>query len=221
MARLEQETFDLVLMDLGMPEMDGLETTAVIRQREAGTGRRTPIVALTAHVSPSDQERCLQAGMDGHVSKPLEPEQLRQVLAQVMSPGGRTALLVRPDGSPEPSHQGRSSPPVFDRDRTLERLSGNSRVFAEVVSLFRENSTRLLADMQQALAEGDTATLEQAAHTLKGSMSFFNAPAAVAAAVQMQHRAGNPHERGPALADLQREVGLLHAALGEVVQELV
>jgi CheY-like chemotaxis protein len=85
-VRLVQErNFDLVLMDVQMPEMDGLEATAAIRAREAGAARRLPIVAMTAHAMKGDAERCLEAGMDAYVSKPIKPERLFAVIERVRS----------------------------------------------------------------------------------------------------------------------------------------
>jgi CheY-like chemotaxis protein len=85
LATLEGEHFDLVLMDVQMPVMDGLETTAAIRQREAGTGRHVPIVALTANALVGDRERCLRAGMDGYVAKPFQVQSLLSAMAQVLA----------------------------------------------------------------------------------------------------------------------------------------
>jgi CheY-like chemotaxis protein len=82
---LEREPFDLVLMDVQMPEMDGLEATRAIRAREQGTDRHLPIVALTAHAMMGDRERCLAAGMDGYVTKPVQSQQLLQALAEAMT----------------------------------------------------------------------------------------------------------------------------------------
>src|SRR5947209_20353198 len=87
LAALDRQGFDLVLMDVSMPEMDGLEATAAIRQREVATGQRLPIVALTAHAMNGDRERCLQAGMDGYVAKPVQTHVLLQAMAEALADG--------------------------------------------------------------------------------------------------------------------------------------
>ena len=80
---LAESNFDLVLMDIQMPEMDGLQTTAEIRRREMRTGEHIPIVAMTAHAMVGDRERCLESGMDGYVSKPINPMELTAALSGV------------------------------------------------------------------------------------------------------------------------------------------
>ena len=80
LAALDVESFDLVLMDVQMPEMDGLEATAAIRQREQTTGAHVPILAMTAHNMKGDRERCLEAGMDGYVAKPIRPHELMEAI---------------------------------------------------------------------------------------------------------------------------------------------
>jgi two-component system sensor histidine kinase/response regulator len=84
LAALERESFDVVLMDVQMPEMDGLETTGHIRAREQGTGRHVPVIAMTAHAMKGDRERCLQAGMDGYISKPVQPAELFEAIARLL-----------------------------------------------------------------------------------------------------------------------------------------
>jgi len=84
LAALEKETFDLILMDVQMPEMDGLEATAEIRRREQGTGIHLPILAMTAHAMKGDQEQCLAAGMDGYITKPVRSEELFATIDRCM-----------------------------------------------------------------------------------------------------------------------------------------
>jgi two-component system sensor histidine kinase/response regulator len=83
LVALESESFDVILMDVQMPEMDGFEATAAIREREKNSSRRTPIVALTAHAMSGDRERCLGVGMDGYITKPIHPEELGRVLNEI------------------------------------------------------------------------------------------------------------------------------------------
>jgi two-component system sensor histidine kinase/response regulator len=85
LARLKHQKFDVILMDVQMPDMDGLETTAIIREREKSAGARTPIVALTAHTMKGDRERCMAVGMDNYVTKPVDPRELIEVVERVAS----------------------------------------------------------------------------------------------------------------------------------------
>jgi CheY-like chemotaxis protein len=82
-AELERQSFDLVLMDVQMPEMGGFEATAALRLKEAGTGLRLPVIAMTAHAMKGDRERCLEAGMDGYVSKPIQAQKLREEIGRL------------------------------------------------------------------------------------------------------------------------------------------
>jgi two-component system sensor histidine kinase/response regulator len=88
---LEKEGFDLVLMDVQMPVMDGFEATAAIRKREEGKGIRVPVVALTAHAMKGDREKCLAAGMDGYLTKPIRPQQLDELLEKYLARRAETA----------------------------------------------------------------------------------------------------------------------------------
>jgi PAS domain S-box-containing protein len=219
--RLAEQKYDLVLMDVQMPGMDGLEATKAIRRREAG-GQRVAIVALTAQTGAEDRQRSLDAGMDGHLSKPLDPAQLAQLVRQVQigalvshSPAGgdlSRAEAVEMVVQPEP-------PMLFDAARTLERLNGNRRMLVEVSKLFVESSTTLLAAMHTALAARDLPTLHRSAHTLKGSMSFFTAPAAIEAARRVERVGNNFEEANEAFHALTRVVEQLQAELTGAARE--
>ena len=150
--------FDLVLMDVSMPEMDGFEATQVIREREAGTDRRTPIVAMTAHAMKGDRERCLAAGMDDYVSKPVERAELTRVLAWA------AGAPVVPD--PEPVVE---RGPALDYRAALQRFGGDEELFADVAGVFRADAPRLLGELRHAVAAGDAPAVQRTAHGLKGA----------------------------------------------------
>jgi CheY-like chemotaxis protein len=128
LAALERQAFDLVLMDVQMPEMDGLEATAAIRRREAETGRRLPILALTASALKGDRERFLQAGMDGYLSKPIRAEEFVQAIEAVVQPA-------------EPAPQAGASQLAgvdIDLGGALAGMGGDRRLLGELTSLFLE-----------------------------------------------------------------------------------
>ncbi len=196
LAALEREPFDLVLMDVQMPEMDGLEATATIRRREEGTGKHMPIIALTAHAMKGDRERCLEAGMDGYVSKPIEADALWRAIREVVRPRER-------------------KPPTYDRAAALARVSGDADLLRELAGVFREESPRLMAEIREALGRGDARKVEYAAHTLKGSASFFGARDVVEAAFALERmgRAGQ-------LADGPGAAERLTSAVGDLDTDL-
>jgi two-component system, sensor histidine kinase and response regulator len=221
MARLEgqgSEEFDLVLMDVQMPGMDGYEATAQIRRQEKLTGAHIPIVAMTARAMKGDRERCLAAGMDGYVSKPIDAEQLFNTMEGVISAwhrrisrprkekesGTRGAGLekrnLKPDSRaairefrtqntdlriPNPA----SRTPVIDRAAALARVEGDAVLLSELAELFLVNSPMLIEDMRRAVERKDKRDLERAAHTLKGSVSNFDAGEVCEAALKLEQAA--------------------------------
>jgi two-component system sensor histidine kinase/response regulator len=153
LAALERETFDVVLMDIQMPELGGLEATAEIRARERRTGGRAYIVAMTAHAMSGDRERFLAAGVDGYLSKPIDPEMLYAVVEQ-----DRTGTTV----SPVPAA-------ALDQIAFLERLGGDQALMADVIRVFLADCPRLLADIKGAVDQRDAQRLRTSAHALKGA----------------------------------------------------
>ncbi len=139
LALLDKEAFDLVLMDVQMPEMDGLEATAAIRERERGTDRHVPIVALTAHAMKGDAEKCLAAGMDGYLAKPLQLRELTDAIARVVPGAGR------PGTGPAASVDSLPSSTRLDTARLLERVGGDRRALARIVRTFRADFPKQLA----------------------------------------------------------------------------
>ncbi len=178
--------YDVVLMDVQMPEMDGLEATRHIREGRAGQhNARIPVVAMTAHALKGDRERCLDAGMDDYVSKPIDPEELRKAVGR-WSPAesaGR-AEAARAAAVEPPAKSARK--PVVDRDALLVRLGGDEDLLREVVQIFLEDTPRQLEAMTRALAAQDGPTLRRLAHTLKGSSGTACATSLQAAALALE-----------------------------------
>ncbi len=143
LALLERGAFDVVLMDVQMPEMDGLEATAAIRERERATGGHLPIVALTAHAMKGDAERCLEAGMDAYLAKPLQPRELAAAIEGVL--GGA------PSPAPEPPP---ATPAFVDLERLLERVGGDRKALVELVRIFRADSPKQVARIRKAIEAG-------------------------------------------------------------------
>ena len=215
LAALEQsgrETFDLVLMDVQMPVMGGLEATAAIRDAERASGSHLPIVALTAHAMQGDRERYLEAGMDGYVTKPIDGVELTRIISQlvpaaaVQGPVPAAAVQVAPVA-------GRAA---FDERFTRARLGDNAQLFAKLVRLFLGDSPARMRAMRRAINTGDGEALREAAHALKGAAANFAAAPVVEAArrLEFQGTNGDLHESVATYAVLTREMPRLRRALG-------
>ncbi len=215
LAAIAEHRFDLVLMDVQMPEMDGLEATRRLREREAGTGSHLPIVALTAHTLPEDRQKCLEAGMDAFICKPVQAHALFEVL------GG-----LRPY---QPAGIGRSEPTMPVRTLDVPALQAqyedDEDLLAELIDLFREECPRFERSLRDAVREGDLKAVEALAHTLKGTVATFHAPAAQEAAYHLELRAREgqrqalPQALDAVLARLD-ELRLALSALGAEAQGL-
>jgi CheY-like chemotaxis protein/HPt (histidine-containing phosphotransfer) domain-containing protein len=162
--------YDAILMDCQMPEMDGYQATQEIRRRE-GTGRHTPILALTADVLKDARAKSLSAGMDDHITKPLNPQELAAALDRWLPGIGElesraVAAAPRPEGVVDPA--------VLDGLRELER-AGAPGLVKKITDLFLQDTPRQLADLWDSLQRGDSVGLVKVAHTLKGSADNLGA----------------------------------------------
>jgi signal transduction histidine kinase/DNA-binding response OmpR family regulator/HPt (histidine-containing phosphotransfer) domain-containing protein len=171
LAALATNHFDLILMDIQMPQMGGFEATEEIRRRERETGGHIRIVAMTAHAMTGDRERCLAGGMDGYVSKPIDPALLFAAVEQVGDD---------PPPSVDP-HMPVAASPV-DRDSLLSRVGGDEELLIEIVQLFLVDCPLRVAAIREAVAAGDPDAIRLTAHALKGSASNMSADALTAAA---------------------------------------
>jgi PAS domain S-box-containing protein len=178
--RLQQNDFDIVLMDVQMPVMDGLSATRAIRQLTDPDKARIPIVAMTAHALQGDAERCLDAGMDAYVSKPIDGDELISMVERVAgteTTGTRPA--EPPPTPPEPAHEPEKT--TFDRDEAVRLCFGRYSLFQEMVALFLDEVDDLLVRLHAAGEPPDLDTLAQVSHRLKNTVVYLGAPAATAA----------------------------------------
>ena len=207
-AAVEQvaaQPFDVVLMDVQMPEMDGLEATAAIRQAEEQTGGHVPIIAMTAHAMKGDRDRFLAAGMDGYVAKPVRPHQLYAAVEG----GGPNAEAELPAPMDLP----------FEWDAALENVGGDEAMLRELAEMFFAECPKLMQQIREHIASADGPELRRAAHTLKGSAHVFGAETAADAAHRLEEigREEAFADAEEALALLEDEVARLLPALRERV----
>jgi len=181
------EAFDLVFMDVQMPEMDGFEATRRIREAERATGRHLPIAAMTAHAMAGDRERCLAAGMDDYLSKPLEKAALLALLARMFEgragPGGERQPDA-PAGLPDESSA--RALPTFSREKLLDELDGDEALMGRMIVLFHENVLRIIGDIRGSIERRNAADLSFAAHSLISYLGVFGAHDALRLARQLE-----------------------------------
>jgi two-component system sensor histidine kinase/response regulator len=206
LALASTEKFDLVFMDVQMPEMDGMAATAAIRKNESKNGTaRLPIFAMTAHAMKGDRERCLEAGMDGYITKPVRFSDIEQTLSGV----ARTPIAPDKPAAPTAS---------WDKTEALDRIGGDEELLEELCQIFLEESPKLLQKLQQAVATGDSDGVMRAAHSLKGESSYLGAGGTSQAARQLEEmgRVKDLSRANETLAVLEREVANLRRDLKEL-----
>ncbi len=177
--------FDLVLMDVQMPEMDGYEATASIREKERASGGHLPILAMTAYAMKGDRERCLEAGMDGYLAKPVHEPDLWRAIGELV-PGAATSAPARPAVAvPSPKEAG--GPAALDRAGLMARVGGKASLLIEIGRLLLDDvGPRLLHEIGAAVADKDANRLRRAAHSLKGALGNLCAAPACAVARRLE-----------------------------------
>ncbi|MHB8971733.1 MAG: GAF domain-containing protein [Pirellulaceae bacterium] len=216
------EPFDVILMDVQMPEMDGLAATAAIRAREQTTGGRVPIVAMTAYALPGDRERCLEAGMDGYVAKPIRAQELLHAIASLSPADSRPA---EPDPAPvvTPVVAPVVTPvvsPVIAWAAALEAVQGDQELLRTVVAAAIEEIPQMMVVLREATASRDAPRLHRAAHTLKSSLRYFGAKDAAELAWQLEvvGKEVRLDDVSPLLADLEPLAEQVRAELSTYLQ---
>ncbi len=201
---LERETVDLVLMDVQMPEMDGLEATAAIREKEKKTGDHLPIIALTAHAMKGDREKCLAAGTDDYLTKPIRTADLFAAVERLRN--------TKTNAIPEVTAI--TNAPVinaFDVDVALKHVEGDRDLLDEIIRIFADQCPKTMYEIQNAIRAVDLPVLERAAHSLKGSASNLCAIGVTqsAAALEESARSGNSSHSREQFEALESEVDKL------------
>ncbi|MCC6767323.1 MAG: response regulator, partial [Deltaproteobacteria bacterium] len=208
------ERFDVILMDVEMPIMNGFEATAAIRERERASGaRRIPIIALTAHVMQGDRERCLAADMDDYATKPIQPTELFATVEALLDANPPEAPMTATTTS---------DAPVLDRTALYEQVGDEADLLLKVIEMFRTDSVQVLRRLDAALAARDASEVQQAAHRVKGALLTLGAKAAGSVAMQLEHmgRDGDVSGGAPLLVQLRVELGRLDPELDAVVNGL-
>jgi two-component system, sensor histidine kinase and response regulator len=217
----------VVLMDCQMPKLDGYSATAEIRRREGP--QRTPIIAMTADANPGAREKCLAAGMDDYLSKPMAGDELDRLLRKwAPLPGSAGPRSRRGEPTPEPAPQSNNSPsrrptpitraPAVD-PAALEKLramrQGDSDLVLEVIDLFLQETPDRLVSLRDGLARGDLPLISRIAHTIRGSAGHLGAKAlaALCARVEDKARQGVPFNNAFALSSIEEEIGRVRDAL--------
>ncbi len=201
LALASKEKFDLAFMDVQMPEMDGMAATAAIRERETISRTHLPIFAMTAHAMTGDRERCLEAGMDGYITKPVRFSDVEQALS---------GLASAPVTPAQPAAAALASA-SWNKAEALSRIGGDEELLQELCQIFLENSPKLLQTLRQAVADGDADGVMRAAHSLKGESGYLSASATSHAARQLEEMGRNKNlsRAGDTLAVLEQELANL------------
>ena len=210
---IEKTPFDLVMMDVQMPEMDGFQATIELRRRERGSGGHLPVVAMTALAMKGDKERCLHAGMDAYLSKPIRPEELDRVL-EFYTSSGTAKRDSRGDAEPIGS---------VNLEALLQRVDGDRGFIAELAEIFREDYPRHLKALRDGVISSDSERVRGEAHALKGALSNLSATQAclLAASLETKGKSGDLAGAIRTLDELERELELVERQLDSVSQELV
>jgi len=213
LAAIERQRFDLILMDIQMPGKDGLEATQAIRSKEAGTTAHLPIIALTAHAMKGDRERCIAAGMDAYISKPIRSKELFDTIDQVLN--------RRAAKTPQ-SEAASTSDAVFNEALLFERTEGSAEVCDLLVETFIKERPKHDAELRLALQRQNTDEVAVAAHGLKGAVANFTQGAALQATKTLESlaRQGNLEATRDAYRNVTVELDRFEIALSNFSHRL-
>jgi two-component system, sensor histidine kinase and response regulator len=202
LEKCASSSFDLVLMDLWMPRMDGLAATAKLREQEKDSGRRTPIIAVTAHAIKGDRDACLQAGMDGYLTKPIRRQTLVDTISRVVP------------SHPVPESESKATVPLLPWEGV------DLEILPRLGKIMIESTESALGELADALNAKDAQRLQRIAHSLKGSLALFKVQQAFALTKEIELAAQQQRFEaiGPTLKKLQVLMPLVHAEVAARAQ---
>jgi two-component system sensor histidine kinase/response regulator len=211
---LERASYDLVLMDVQMPEMDGIEATTIIREKEKSSRQRQAVVAMTALVMKGDRERCMAAGMDGYLTKPIRPQELDDVLEIYVAKERIEISVATPGDLLEES---------ILQDELLERIDGDRVFLAELLAIFMGDYPGQIRSAHEAVIRGDAEALQRVGHALKGALGNLAAPIAARVATELESmgRGGDIAMADVRLTELENELPRVIEALEGMCLEAV
>jgi CheY-like chemotaxis protein/HPt (histidine-containing phosphotransfer) domain-containing protein len=212
MEMLEQGRFDLVLMDVEMPRLTGLEAVKEIRRQEEDTGGHIPVIAMTAHAMKGDRDRCLSAGMDDYISKPIDAEALATALVR----WGKSEMLEEKEDMTDKSCDTPNE--VFNRAGALAIADGSEELLGEIIDLFLETYEPILARIRGSLAAGNPQQLAESAHEMKGVLANLAAEKARAQALLLEE-AGKAGRCQEAVLEVEKLEDNLRELVGTLRQE--
>ena len=178
LAALENHSYDLVLMDMQMPEMDGFVATSKLRDQEKLTGKHQPVIAMTALAMNGDKERCMASGMDGYISKPIRPQELDDILNAYLT-GNETDIAP-------PTNLEREVSDLIEVGPLLDRVDDDRALLAELVDMFRRDCPATLREAQQAIDSRNGVELTKVGHSLRGVLSNLSAAGASTMAAELE-----------------------------------
>ncbi|MCA9216768.1 MAG: PAS domain-containing protein [Planctomycetales bacterium] len=208
-------TYDLVLMDVQMPEMDGLQATQKIREIEASSGTHVPIVAITAHAMEEDRRRCLEAGMDDYLRKPVRRRELDEVIQRLCGVASKST-------SDAAAKCDDASSRSWSEKEALDAVDGEVGILRDVIVAFVGECDELLENLATAIEQDDMPTLRRAAHTMKGATRIFGVPAIQQLAGYMEKKAADdePADYAEMYGELSQAAEILKRELNEYVKTL-
>jgi two-component system, sensor histidine kinase and response regulator len=203
LAALQSQNIDLVFMDVQMPELDGFAATAEIRRREQSSGEHLPIVAITAHALKGDRERCLAAGMDGYIAKPVKFELVQQEIERLC-------------GAPAPV----PAAPAWDPTQVLSRVDGDMELLRKITSVFLDEYPKTMEQLHAAMQQGNQQAMREAIHMLQGELAYFGLQPALAELEKLRQLVHGSELEGAAvsLKQLRDELDRSRPRLQEVLE---